>query len=465
MTFLTIAAKNYLAFARVLFESVARHHPGERRVLVLVDDIEGAFDPAAEPFEVISSDALGIDGIEWLRFKYNILELSTALKPFAIDWLIEHGESRVVYLDPDIRLYAPIELPDAAVVLTPHLNAPIDDKLRPDEIDILRSGIYNLGFAAVRGDARPLLEWWKTRLHEHCWIDHAAGLFVDQKWMDLTPAIFDGVEIVRDLRWNVAFWNLFQRTRVDPVFCHYSGFNPEDPEHFAKNQTRLRLPDLTPPMQARVREYAAALIDAGFRTSRQWPYTWGQFRGGQQLTDITRRAWKQSPRLFDGIADPFGEEGYRAYFAHWNNRGLLPRRMWEANHAWQARWDDWLLFTRWLLATPQSETGLPRDLVAAIERSPGLDTYDAVRTYLHGGLTEDEFLDCLRWLLPEKRGDPKVELMTWLLTEGAAEIGLPRARWGPFERMWREMIATEPYGGAKRRLYRVRKGIRTALRE
>jgi hypothetical protein len=38
-----------------------------------------------------------------------------------------------------------------------------------------------------------------------------AGLFVDQRWCDHVPALFDKVKVVRDPGYNVASWNLSKR--------------------------------------------------------------------------------------------------------------------------------------------------------------------------------------------------------------------------------------------------------------
>ena len=50
----TICSKNYLHFARTLMASVARVHPDWDRFVLLVDRVDDAFDPDAEPFEVHS---------------------------------------------------------------------------------------------------------------------------------------------------------------------------------------------------------------------------------------------------------------------------------------------------------------------------------------------------------------------------------------------------------------------------
>lgn len=40
-------------------------------------------------------------------FQYTVLELNTAVKPWAMQHLLRQGHEQVFYIDPDIRLYNP----------------------------------------------------------------------------------------------------------------------------------------------------------------------------------------------------------------------------------------------------------------------------------------------------------------------------------------------------------------------
>ena len=81
LTVCTIVTKNYLAAARTVCRSFLQHHPGARAVVLLADEIEGAFDPAKEPFEVIEARELGMPDFSDVAYRYAPLELTTALKP------------------------------------------------------------------------------------------------------------------------------------------------------------------------------------------------------------------------------------------------------------------------------------------------------------------------------------------------------------------------------------------------
>src|SRR6185437_4431347 len=170
----TIIAKNYLPYARVLMRSAATVHPDWRRVVILVDQVDGYFDPQEEDFELVISSDLPIPRSPWFHFKYTIVELSTAVKPYAFEYLFRSmAVDRIVYLDPDIKIYSGLDkvieaLDAASIVLTPNLTGSLDDDRRPAELDILRSGAYNLGFIAVSRSphAAAFLAWWQQRLYD-----------------------------------------------------------------------------------------------------------------------------------------------------------------------------------------------------------------------------------------------------------------------------------------------------------
>ena len=84
MNVCTIIAKNYAPFARVLARSFLEHHPDGRCFALVIDDVEGYIDPALEPFELVTPADLAIEDFDRMAALYNVLELSTAVKP----WLL-----------------------------------------------------------------------------------------------------------------------------------------------------------------------------------------------------------------------------------------------------------------------------------------------------------------------------------------------------------------------------------------
>src|SRR5258708_3965858 len=211
----TIASKNYLAQVRTLVLSYRKFHPDGQVFVCLVDDAENYFEPAAEPFTLIKADQLNIPRWEHFAFKYNLLELNTAVKPFLLSYLFQtYNLSKIAYFDPDIVIYHSLEaldylLDEYGIVLTPHILDPIHDQHHPSEMDLLLSGIYNLGFVALsrQTDLDKLLTWWQARLYDYCLRDVQRGLFVDQRWMDFAPALLTKVFIWRTEGSNDAYLN------------------------------------------------------------------------------------------------------------------------------------------------------------------------------------------------------------------------------------------------------------------
>jgi hypothetical protein len=259
----TIVTRNFLSYARIVGRSYLQHHPGSRFYVLVVDGLPDGVE-AGGGIEVVTPEALDLPYLHELCFKYNVVELSTAVKPSFLAHLLGREES-IVYLDPDIlvmRRFAELwrELDRAPIVLTPHLLKPIPmDGLRPNEQDMLISGAYNLGFLAIRRsqDVDELLAWWATRLRDGCRIDVPNGLFTDQKWIDLVPCYFASTAVLRDPTYNVAFWNLHER-RLErrgsaffaegrPIaFFHFSGFTPTIPSNLSRHQTRTQVEKRTP---------------------------------------------------------------------------------------------------------------------------------------------------------------------------------------------------------------------------
>ena len=258
----TVCARNFLARALVLFDTLSATHPDVRFYAVIADSTDG-IDIDSLPFPVIHLEELGVPDLEGMAVRYNITEFNTAMKPFGFLTLMDrHPGEPVVYIDPDIMLVSPMgeltQLLDsgAECVLTPHLTEPAEYGEFRDE-RLLQYGIYNLGFCALRDsdDVRRTLWWWSRRVLFDCRIDLSRGLFVDQKWCDLFPAFIAATSILRHPGYNVAYWNLQQRLvrRVDgewrvneqPLrFVHFSGADVTDATVFSNHSNQFNAMNL-----------------------------------------------------------------------------------------------------------------------------------------------------------------------------------------------------------------------------
>jgi hypothetical protein len=330
----TIAAKNYLAHVRVLADSCLTHHPGSKIVVLLADEVSGYFQPDEEKFDLVHLEELGIERLDAFRFKYSTLELSTAVKPFFLEHLLKQHR-KVVYLDPDILVTNTLLdlsklLERYSIILTPHLLEPIDDDRRPNELDVLLAGVYNLGFIAIAGTETAILflKWWQRRVYDNCVKEPLKGLFVDQKWLELALGFFDGILILRDQGYNVAFWNMGQRalTLVDgkyfisdrPLrFFHFSGYDPDNMNQISKHQDRFTLKDM-PRYLALFENYRKLLDSKGYQAVKQWPWAYDCFDNGIRIPEPARAIYRESIKLQDKFPDPFLTRGQESYFA-WLN--------------------------------------------------------------------------------------------------------------------------------------------------
>jgi glycosyltransferase involved in cell wall biosynthesis len=315
----TIVARNYLAYARVLATSLARHNPQARLHVVVLDDPHRDAAPE-QSFEILHADELPFhpaSDFHTMAAIYDVTELATAVKPWAFEQFFARGASVVIYLDPDIEVFdslGPVEplARQHGLVLTPHITEPLpQDGKRPNERDLLLAGIYNLGFLALSsGAAQTFLPWWRERLRRDGLNAPAEGLFVDQRWIDFAPALFEPW-ILKDAGYNVAYWNLAHRTldREDdrivvrhgvdarPLrFFHFSGFSPLAPHLLSKHQQeslRIRLSEA--PLLAELCErYAAALEAAGFAETASLPYAFAATAEGLPLEARTRRVLRRT---------------------------------------------------------------------------------------------------------------------------------------------------------------------------
>jgi glycosyltransferase involved in cell wall biosynthesis/SAM-dependent methyltransferase len=331
----TIIACNYVAFARVLARSFREHHPDGTCWVLVIDELDGRIDPAAEPFEVVTPADLGIERFDQMAALYSVLELSTAVKPWLVRHLLnERGVERITYLDPDIEVHDSLEevdglLRDHHLVLNPHLTSPMPrDGAKPSESDILIAGSFNLGFVGLAAgeDTDFLLDWWAERLETDCRVDPERGYFVDQRWMDFAPGLVPSLEVLRDPGYNVAYWNLPGRelARSDgsytaggrPLrFMHYSGFDPATPDVLSKHQTRVRVGDDSV-LAELCRSYAGRLLAAGHEAASAWEYTYDALPDGTRIDEHMRAVYReavQEEALPRSVFTEDGAEEFEAY--------------------------------------------------------------------------------------------------------------------------------------------------------
>jgi glycosyltransferase involved in cell wall biosynthesis len=303
----TICSGNYFPYARVLLSSLQIYHPEASLFLCLADTVQVGIELNLSGVEVIPVESLNILNFADFAFRYDIMEFNTAVKPFMMQWLMEEkGFEEVVYLDPDIELFAPM-IPvfdafnrGANFVLTPHIIEPAEFGEFPDDIGIMKAGIYNLGFIGVKNsrDGISFLHWWGRRLRFQCLNQQDRGLFVDQKFVDLLPAFHDNVTILRDRSLNVAYWNLDRRELTrnhdtwlingEPLrFFHFSGIDLKQPYRLSKHTTRFNS-NLKPALQEIIQHYLDKLVKFNYGVELYPGYSYSKFNNGIAISNIIR---------------------------------------------------------------------------------------------------------------------------------------------------------------------------------
>jgi glycosyltransferase involved in cell wall biosynthesis len=311
----TIVSNNYLHYANTMFESLKEHCPQADLVLGLCDARTAETDcPAAD--DIVPIDQLDIPQLGAFIYQYSILELNTAIKPYIIELLMKRGYRKVIYFDPDIRIFRSLDemlalLDEHNVLLTPHLTDILDDGKAPTELQILQAGSYNLGFIGLRTceETLKLAKWWQDKLYKECVVDLPRNLFVDQKWMDLVPSMFERVYINRDPSWNIAYWNLNHRSlerqedgsyTVDGrplTFFHFSGFSIEA-STLSKHQNRFNK-NFSSALRDLCTYYEQALLRNGIERFKRLPYAFSKFADGVPVPDAARRLIRTDSRLAD----------------------------------------------------------------------------------------------------------------------------------------------------------------------
>jgi hypothetical protein len=338
----TACSVNYLGKAAAMALSALDHHP-DYDIVILVADGKRPVDISDARIRLLWAEDLCFPAYLQSAFKYNIIEFNTALKPFATLYLLASYE-RVIYLDPDVCVFAPLVTVHAGLdkydsVFTPHSLSPYDGVGRPADRDLLRFGSSNLGFFAVRRSnaALQMLRWWHERCRLECFYEPQLGLGVDQKWIDLAFAFFDGMGLLKDPGLNVAFWNLHERqlSHTDTgwlvngsytlSFVHFSSFVDADDLAVADKQTRHVVgsrPDFSQAGNV-YREYlqrGRALVKVA-----DTRYSYGQFDNGATVSPALRRfyAVSERPEVLAEV-NPFSAQGTVYRFAR--EEGLVSPR-------------------------------------------------------------------------------------------------------------------------------------------
>lgn len=330
----TIVAKNYFSFAITLADSIKKEDPDLPFFILLVDAKEGLDKQYFEEYNIIPSTEIGIPDFLQMAFKYNVTEFSTAIKPFFVDYLFNTKKfDKAIYFDPDIYLYASTntifsELDNYSVIITPHILLMEENYTgNARENEFLFSGIYNLGFIAVKNNAKTnlFIQWWKKRLADFCYGDRMDSLHVDQKWIDFIPSFFSQNELLisKHLGYNIAYWNIHERNisikdqdisvsfttdsavQNPLIFLHFSGLNPVD----INSNKQCPAIDINkyPEWKKLIEEYSVKVINNNYSKLLQFIYSFNYYENKKSILPLHRRMYRNLLTMpeVESFADPF----------------------------------------------------------------------------------------------------------------------------------------------------------------
>jgi hypothetical protein len=325
----------YLNRARVLFSTLRRFHPDWTLVALVTDHPPLGVPIALEPelFDrIVYAEDLEIPNFRSWIFQHDVVEACTAVKGPFVTRACSGDADVVIYLDPDTALFSRLDpvleiLESSEIVLTPHLLSPETTRnaVLDNEISALKTGIFNLGFIALRTseEGRRFARWWRDRLLEHCFNDVARGLFTDQRWCDHVPVFFEGVKILRDPGYNVASWNLNgRRIAIGPDgsatvngsplrFWHFTKLGPTA-DAMTQRYARDNYPvyEIWSWYRREVKKHTDDRIPDGY-----WAF--GSYVDGTPIPKSDRLLYRTRPELQAEFPDPFlcGAGSYRAWLA------------------------------------------------------------------------------------------------------------------------------------------------------
>lgn len=334
LAFCTILARNYLPKALTLSESLQRFDSPHPLTIFLIDATEDTELPEIDGVRWMHPGHLDLPGRSALELpmSYDLVEFATAVKPLVLQSLLREHE-QVAYLDPDTYQTSPmVELSPAldasagGIVLTPHYMTPTSQGGEFSEGHLLHVGVYNLGFCAVSRKADDFLIWWWDHLATECLHDPIAGLFVDQKWMDVGSVLWQASSL-RHYGYNVSVANLHERPverDADGYYIsssgdrlrlfHFHAFDPDRPDELS---TRLEgtahYRADSEALDTLCKEYAATVLDKRAMLGPQPDYVYNTDTTGRRIPRRLRHAYRAAIQSGADVPSPFVAAEAAAY--------------------------------------------------------------------------------------------------------------------------------------------------------
>lgn len=196
--FLVAVSKEYESRFKVLETSIKKFEPGSSIEKLLLEGF---------------SNYSYIEGLPKLRFEKALEMLEGGL-----DHVIIIGADCVFYQEmSNIRDFIIYECFD--VILSGHIIHPPNSGIN----DYYKTGLANGDFLIFKNNenSKSILKWLITQPIKD---DVCKGMFFEQTLLSSLPFIFRGVGILSDSGYNVAWFNLHERSIDTVVMFHFSGY-------------------------------------------------------------------------------------------------------------------------------------------------------------------------------------------------------------------------------------------------
>lgn len=209
--FCTISTRSHLFKSLALADGLNQF--GYKLSILLIDESDDALFDIPDYVNISNLTAIKESaGLEIIKkYSQNKDKLRWALKPI---WLLEllNKYDKIIYVDNDIYFYANPsflfdELNSSKLLLTPHFYPANPEKMQNWLEANFKVGLYNAGFIATNKHAKEMLQWWAKCCLYKLTKSTSRGLFDDQKYLDLLPIQFEGIQILKHKGCNLAGWN------------------------------------------------------------------------------------------------------------------------------------------------------------------------------------------------------------------------------------------------------------------
>lgn len=226
-----VSDTNYFPQTKHAIESAKKHNP-EYKIVLLSNGVKSDLvDINVTPSE------LGLDPSWW------IITGRTKIVKHTLQNL---GFDSCILIDGDTYTYNSYteiqkQLDNASVLVIPHLLKPLpNDNLHPQIRMISLMGNYNSGIFAVSKSGMNFLNWWDTQTSIFPQISPQEGVAAEQGWLRFALDFDENAKVFRNPSYNVAYWNIKQRTLekkndswyIDGeklTIMHFSGLKKETP--------------------------------------------------------------------------------------------------------------------------------------------------------------------------------------------------------------------------------------------